>query len=359
MKKKFAFLVHLRSYEQDLPKIAPWLKFVPENCYNFIFNRRPFNPFVFTEVSITPNSTEPDGYLILVPYSGKQLLEQGKKMLPLLKKALQLAAQKGAEITGLGALTSPISGGGKLLLNNPFTAITNGNAYTAVITFKRILQLVKNVEVAAPHIAIVGATGSVGNLVTELLNFHLPAGKYTLVARNAKKLSVLAGHVNLINEDAEVTTATEMDAVKNADVVVLLTSSSDCILKSGHLKKNAVVLDVTQPRNAKPELLIERPDVKLIDGGLVYLPYLNFNRKNIGLPKGISFACLAETMLLALAGHTQDFSVGNPTLQQANYVMELADKFSHLGFGLAPDHCFGEPIKISEAKEVSQQLVLY
>lgn len=339
--KKFAFLVHLRNnYKEDLSVLHPAFGAVPEKFYR-LFRRRPFSPFIWSEVKITPGSSEADGYIIMLPYVAGQLLNQRKFMMPIIKKALKIAAGKGAAIVGLGALTSPITSGGKMLLDNPFTSITNGNAFTAVITFQKTAELIALCPVNKPVVAIVGATGSVGSLVSQLLVKNSLNAGYLLVARNEHRLTGLATLLGKISPFASINTSRDLLDIASADIVVLLTSASDFLLKTEHLKKNAVVLDDTQPRNTHPDLLKERNDIKIIDGGLVSIPGLRFQR-HIGLPSGLSYACLAETILLNLSDHEGHFSIGNPTLEQAEYIRELAQNHSHLGFELAIDHTFGK-----------------
>jgi fatty aldehyde-generating acyl-ACP reductase len=355
--KKFAFLVHLRSsYKTDLALMAKPFGLVPDKVYDFLMSGRPFNPFVWSEVTLTPGAAEPEGYIIMLPYTGKQLLSQQRQMQPLVQKALKLAHTKGAEIMGLGALTSPITLGGKTVAGNPYASITNGNAYTAVITYQKMAKLInKNMTVA-----IVGASGSVGTLVCNLLAKNNCQANYTLIARNQRRLTATAAEMKILNSDIQVQTSTKIADCKNADIVLLLTSAGDCLLKSEHLKQHAIVLDDTQPRNTSPDLLIQRPDITIIDGGLVSVPELKFLQRGICLPKGISFACLAETMLLAQAGYTENFSVGNPTLEQAEYILEKAAEFKHLGFGLAQDHCFGKPVfktTVTNIKEQYEQIL--
>ncbi|UFH54750.1 shikimate dehydrogenase [Spirosoma sp. KNUC1025] len=343
--KKFAFLVHLRSsYRKDLQVLAPPLGWIPDAVYRFALRNRPLAPFVWSDVTLTPDATEPEGYIIMLPYTGRQLLEQQKAMLPRIQEALALAASKGAELMGLGALTSPITIGGKLVSNNPYLSVTNGNAYTAVITWQRIAQLIRECHNPRPVVALVGATGSVGTLVGTLLAKHQPEAKYLLLARNAHRLYRLAADMRAINSSVQTEVYQQLDAIRQADIVVLLTSAADSILQPHHLKMGAVVLDDTQPRNTHPSLLRKRPDVTVIDGGLVTVPHLRCHQRHVGLPAGVSYACLAETMLLAQAHYQGDFSIGNPTLEQAEYIHTVAHRFSHLGFDIAPDHSFGKPI---------------
>ncbi len=342
--KKFAFLIHLRtSYREDFALFSKALRFIPEPLYRLWLRNRPLKPFVWSEMRIRPWATEAEGYIIMVPLLGRQLLEQQRAALPYIEQAVSLAASKGAEIVGLGALTSPITLGGRLLLDNPHATITNGNAYTAVIIHEQIQALLSERAISAPKIAMVGATGSVGTLVNALIAKHLPQAELLLVARQERKLQQLRNALLELHTDVRVGTSTDIGAVRHSDIVVLLTSATDCLLPPQHLKRGAVVIDGTQPRNAQPSLLEMRPDITLIDGGLVSVPSLRFTR-SIDLPAGLSFACLAETMLLALAGRSGHFSIGYPTLEHAAYVAALAQRFRHLGFGLAPAHCFGRPL---------------
>ena len=342
--KKFAFLVHVRSsYRTDLAAVASPFGWLPESFYQYALRNRPLPPFVWSKITFTPNATEPQGYVIMLPYSGQQLLQQQKAMMPRINQALKLASSLGAELVGLGALTSPITLGGKLLANNAHASITNGNAFTAFITWKKVAELIQQCPKRYPVVALVGATGSVGSLVSTLLATYQPEADYLLVARNERKLKGLASEMSSINTRVKPLISQQMEDVRQADIVVLLTSAADALLHSEHLKPGAVVLDDTIPRNTHPALLDERPDVTIIDGGLVDMPYLRISR-DTGLPDRTSYACLAETMLLAQAGHEGNFSLGNPTLAQAEYISGLAQRFSHLGFRPAPDFSFGQPL---------------
>ncbi len=118
--KKFAFLIHLRNYHDDVKLLARPLGLIPEFIYRFLLRNRPLSPFIGSEVRVTPGATEAEGYIIVLPYSGRQLLEQSAEMVPLIKKATKLAASKGAEIMGLGALTSTVTKGGNLVKSNPY-----------------------------------------------------------------------------------------------------------------------------------------------------------------------------------------------------------------------------------------------
>jgi hypothetical protein len=66
---------------------------------------------------------------------------------------------------------------------------------------------------------------------------------------------------------------------------------------------------VARPLDLPPEEVAKRPDVLVIESGEIQLPG-KVSMKYIGLPKGVAYACLAETIVLALEGRFETFTVG-------------------------------------------------
>ena len=66
---------------------------------------------------------------------------------------------------------------------------------------------------------------------------------------------------------------------------------------------------MARPLDLPPEEVAKRPDVLVIESGEIQLPG-DVKMKNIGLPKGVAYACLAETIVLALEGRFESFTVG-------------------------------------------------
>jgi len=342
--RKFAFLVHLRSYREDLKHIARPLGWLPDQFYHFTLGKRPLRPFLWSDVAIGADGDEASGSIIMVPYSGRQLLERPRQMLPIVQDAVDLAVSKGATMIGLGGLISPVTLGGKLVAGRATYGVTNGNAFTAVTIFRRLQRLLDDFCGFRPTIAVVGATGSVGSLLCKMLAAQERDARYLLVARNARKLDSFCHEVSRQYTSVSMSTSVRMDDVRNADIVVLVTSDAGSLLNPSHLRENCIVLDATQPRNASRLITTLRSDIQLIDGGLVSVPSLRTNKiGRLGLPSGISFACMAETMLLSLSGHNADFSIGNPGLEHAEAIGQMARKHDHLGFKTAEDHTFGKP----------------
>jgi hypothetical protein len=51
-------------------------------------------------------------------------------------------------------------------------------------------------------------------------------------------------------------------------------------------------------------------DVLVIESGEILLPGANVEMKDIGLPPKVAYACLAETIVLALEGRYEVFTIG-------------------------------------------------
>lgn len=352
----FAFLVHPRAdVAPDMGRVWSPLGVVPESAWQWGLRHLPLPPLTLARVHRRRRSdadgdvgSGPDllGHVLVVPVGARQLLTEDRRwVLGKIEQAVDRAIDLGASVVGLGALTAPVTAGGRLLRERPGVTLTTGNASTAHLTVEALRRLLP----VGPggHIAVVGATGSVGSCVVRLLADEPIGTELTLVAREPKRLTSLAQEVAATlssrGRPAEVHTARTMEAVREADLVLILTSASDALLRGEHLKRGAVVLDDTQPRNTDPALASERPDVLVVDGGVAAIPGIDV-RGDIGLPRGLAYACLCETMLMALDGH-RAHAVGAADVGHARRMRDAARRHAHLGFTLAePALSFGRPV---------------
>lgn len=338
--KRFAFLVHPRAdVATDMGRVWGPLGSIPAAAWDWGMRRLPLPPVTLAPVHRRDVEGGPAGWIIVVPVGARAMLTEDRRwVVGKVEQAIDKAESLGAEIVGLGALNAPVTGGGRLLRRRPGLTVTTGNAFTAHLTVEALRRLLP----AAPgsHIAIVGATGSVGSCVVRLLADEPLGGELTLIARGERRLGELAAEVR--SAGVAVRTSTSMDAVRDADLVLVLTSSADAVIGSQHLKRGAVVLDDTQPRNTDPALQSERPDVLVIDGGVAAVPGIDI-RGDIGLPRGTAYACLCETMLMAFSGDSER-AVGEAQVGHALRMRDAARRFSHLGFSLADPLSFGRPV---------------
>lgn len=347
--QKFAFLIHFRNSISDDLRIC-WkpLSLIPDTFYNKLINKVQFTSMKWGKMKdIIHNRTI--GRNEFIPMSPEMFFSMGQKeVVARLDKVLDKLVAKGYKMVGLGALTSAMTLGGAGLRHRTDIGITNGNAFTAVILAKAVEKLVNIQPNLHSKQAIVGASGSVGSCMAKLLVKQQLCEELLLVARNTNRLEKLKQQLQSINPHVKIHLSTQIADIKQAKMTTLLTASSENLLSADYLAKDAVILDGTQPRNSSPELLKLRPDVTVVDGGIVSVPGIDLSiKQGIGLPNNHYFACLCETALLTLAGHNSHFSIGQPELEQAEYVSELADQYSDYGFQLAPFLSFGKQLKNS------------
>src|SRR6185503_3607055 len=121
---KFAFIVHPRS-RADIQRKYHIFKYLPDICTD-LFTKY-FWPVTLSKItglkSLT-NSNEIEGFVISILPTAKQMVEDRPLALKRIIQACILAKKKGANIVGLGGLTSSFSKGGLDLLNSVDINIT-------------------------------------------------------------------------------------------------------------------------------------------------------------------------------------------------------------------------------------------
>jgi predicted amino acid dehydrogenase len=253
----------------------------------------------------------------------------GNSPIPLrkVKQACLLAKNLGCKRVGLGSFTSVVSKSGTLLTGNPELAglhFTTGNTTTAYTTLSNIS---KHSGEAGMHteettIALLGATGSIGKAVSIYLA-KLPYKECILIGRDNAKLESLKREIDgeAGGRVRKITTTSSLDSIREADVLVVMTSSASFLVDSRLLKSGSLVLDITQPSNISDLVVRERSDVTFIDIGLVQTPGVEI-RYNLGIARGTAFACLAETMILASEHSEEDF-VGHVDFRHIDRIEKL------------------------------------
>ena len=92
-------------------------------------------------------------------------------------------------------------------------------------------------------------------------------------------------------------------------IVTATSGAGKRILDIMKVKPGCVITDVARPLDIPAEDVAKRPDVLVIESGEIQLPG-EVHMKDIGLPKGIAYACLAETIVLALEARFENFTLG-------------------------------------------------
>lgn len=324
---RFAFVIHPLT-ARDAARKYPVARIMPTAMIEAVLRKKsPIRVSHITGVrSITGAETE--GWFIGCPLSAHQLIT-----LPVDEVYAKIAAcvrfgiECGADVIGLGAFTSVAGDGGISVQRLANAPVTTGNSYTVATAIDGALQACDLLEVdrMSATLAVVGATGSIGRTCAEVMGPEF--AKTLWIGRDLDRTrQIAAGQPN-----AEATT--DIAALREADVVMTVTSSDSAIILPEHLRPGCVVCDVARPRDVSVRVAKERPDVLVIEGGVVDVPgEVNFGF-DFGFPPKTAYACMSETMMLALEGRPESFTLGKDvSVEQVQETRRLAAKH---GFKLA------------------------
>jgi predicted amino acid dehydrogenase len=244
-------------------------------------------------------------------------------------------------LCGLAAYISLVGKKGVLVAKQVQVPVTTGTAYTIAMALEatfRAAQLV-GMPLESCRALVIGATGTIGHVCSAMLNTKVP--QLTLVARNKQRLSDLT--ISLKHGIAALDTSDDIPtSVERADLIIACTNTPTTLIDPKRLKPDTIVCDVSQPHNIDPEAARQRRDILVVDGGVVSPPgHVNFNF-NFGLAPGLAFACIAETMILALEEKYVSYSLGgNVSLSKVREITALGRKH---GFQLAELRSFDREV---------------
>jgi predicted amino acid dehydrogenase len=322
-KSRFAFVIHPLS-QQYFRKVEPLrtvTRLAPHQVMEVVEKAVAYSPpFTYSHVTgiVSPTGAEAEGWLITVGGTPKEMLAHDPEFTyKRLLTAAETAQKLGAQIMGLGAFTKVVGDAGVTVARRAPLPVTTGNSYSASAALwaaHEALRQVGLVEVDAQgdirgNAMVVGATGAIGSVCARLL--AVAEARLWLVSPETAKLLTLKALIEEENPGAEVHIATTPDAaLPDMDLVVTATSGAGKrVLDILAVKPGAVITDVARPLDLSAEDVAKRPDVLVIESGEIQLPG-EVRMKDIGLPHGVAYACLAETVVLALEGRYETFTVG-------------------------------------------------
>jgi acetylornithine/succinyldiaminopimelate/putrescine aminotransferase/acyl-CoA synthetase (AMP-forming)/AMP-acid ligase II/predicted amino acid dehydrogenase len=399
---RFGFVVHPLdhdSYRQFDPSLAVFstreIAEVSSHWGDLV------EPFVVGSARIVSDTgAVADGEFVVVPRTAGELhaVDHGAAV-ALVGQAVQVARERGAGVVGLGAHVSVVTGAGTDL-RDPGVPVTPGNAFTALSTYDTVVQACAALELppAEATAAVLGAAGSVGRALSLLLAGEL--GRLILVgnpahpelslralrlaaeravaalaeaeawgsgpiARRVSELLAADGAaadalVDVLLEEELLTLTTDAERfLPLADVVVATTSSPDTVVGPEHLRPGAIACDVARPLNVSPAVARERPDVLVLEGGLVEVPGGIDLGWDFGLPPGTAFACMCEPMLLALEGRPE--AGGSGFEAPPRLLADLRAWAVRHGFRAAAPRTFGRAVteddwrRLREARQAQRE----
>lgn len=295
----------------------------------------PFKREILTGVRSQATDEEIIGHMILCTFLPEQVaFTDGEFILDKVVAAGEISEKLGDKIIGLGAYASQVGRKGQLVARRLNIPVTTGNSYTVAMaaeaTLKAAYEL--HIPIKQAKVAIVGATGSIGRVLALIFAERTP--HLRLVARNETRLINLATEVCVHVPKADPIISTNInEAISDADIILTSTSTPKEIIDVSVLKPGALICDISRPKNVRPDKAKMRDDILIIEGGIVKPPGEPDFHFSFGLPPGLAYACMAETMILAFENKYVDYSIGGSvTLQKVREIYLLGKKH---GFELA------------------------
>ncbi|MBK8045731.1 MAG: serine carboxypeptidase [Anaerolineales bacterium] len=330
---KFSFVIHPLnvSFIHKHP-IFRWTKYLPDDLVEWTAAYMP--PMYVSRITGGKSPTTGqriEGYLYTLGATPRQMMKHDASFsYGQINQVARMAERKGARILGLGAFTSVVGDAGITIAHESDIAITSGNSLTVAMTLeaaKKAVQLMGATDLSKGKAMIVGATGSIASVCSRLIAQAI--GNVVLVSIEPEKLLELKRTIQRETPGAEVTIATKAgDLISDCDLVITATSAfGQRVIDITKCKLGAVICDGARPPDINPKEAALRPDVLVIESGEVLIPGdIDFGY-DIGLPPKTSYACLAETALLAMDGRFEDYTLGrNITMERVKEIYKLSLK---------------------------------
>jgi predicted amino acid dehydrogenase len=323
-KSRFAFVIHPLSQEyfRSVEPLGTIAKLAPPAAMDAMEKALAYlPPFVYSHVTgiRSPTGAEAEGWLITVGGTPKELMAHRPEFTyGRLLAAAETARKLGAQVMGLGAFTKVVGDAGVTVAKRAPLPITTGNSYSASGALWAARDAVQRLGIAEidaqgrikGKAMVVGATGSIGSVCARLL--ALSSDELWLVSPESAKLLALKRDIERQDPRAEIhIAATPNGHLHDMDVIVTATSGAGKrVLDITQVKPGCVITDVARPLDLSAEDVAKRPDVLVVESGEIELPGEEVKMRGIGLPPGVAYACLAETVVLALEGRYETFTVG-------------------------------------------------
>ena len=356
----FAFIIHPIDPKRDVSRKYPFLgRVLNERQIDFFSTF--FPPVYISEIEgIRSEATgkEIKGWFIACPYTPRRMLELSEKTV--YRKIIQtgrLAEKLGAQMLGLGAFTSVVGDAGITIAEALDVPVTTGDSYTVTVAVDAIREAacIMDIPLRRATAAVVGATGTIGQVCADLLADDVE--RLYLIGRREDKLEELRDRLQAraetgrsVHARAELIVSTKMDVLPEAQLILTVTSAVHDVIRPEFLQPGSVICDVARPRDVSAMVARVRDDILVIDGGMVDVPGPVDFHFNFGFPPGKAYACMAETIALALEGRFEDYTLGKHLTRER--VEEIGSMARKHGFRLSGFRSFEREVTPQQIEAV-------
>ena len=350
--ERFGFVIHPLDVRRDVARRFPALSLLPLRWLDFLSGY--FPPVYLSHVTGIRSALgiEAEGWLVACP-----LTPRAMKRLPLRRvyhqivRAGRLAERLGARVVGLGALTSAVGDAGVSVARGLNVPVTTGNSYTVAVTCASVRRIARNLGKTLENlsVAVLGATGSIGGACSRMLRARV--GRLILIGRSEDAVEAMVQELHNRGE-GELLGSTDLLALRGADVIVSATNAAGPLIRPGHFRPGAVIYDLALPPDVSAAVRALEAEVTVVSGGEVVVPGKMQSGFEFGLPPGSAYACMAETIALALERRYESFTVGRTI--SPRQVSEIAEITRRHGFRPAPLRSNGQLLDIPLGDEIGR-----
>jgi len=321
--KEFVWLVHPRDLS-DFFKKMHFLKIFPGWFISFMIRFLP--PFIISNFFIEQKNLK--GYVIAIPLLPHQINYNPKLAAKKTKRALKFAEKIGAKYISLGGFLPSIVYKNGFDKRFPFVFF-DGTNLLARLTLQTIEEILSGDKTSREKLVfgIIGATTKTGSILTKLLVQEY-IYKIILFGKTEEHLTKLREECLEIRKDIHIEISTNLADIDECDFVILTAYLTEGEVIMNSLKKNAIFLSAIEPVSPFVfELEKTRKDVKLIKGISVKTPGVTYEGYDFGLPKGNSFVCITEGIILIDDKQATDSLLSFNLKRSLNTVKELFNKY--------------------------------
>lgn len=330
------------------------LKYVPERLIEGVMCAIP--PIYASDITGIRSALgeEAEGIFIACPLTARQMVQYPESyVLKKIVEACKKAEKLGAGLIGLGAFTSVVGDKGITISKALDTPVTTGNSYTVATALEGTLLAAKQMDLALEQeqVSVIGATGSIGRACAKILAPH--AVRMNLLARHRDMLMELAGELTAGHPGLQVHCYTEHEigrCLRHSRIVLTASGAVGELIQPEMLQPGSVICDVARPRDVALRVAQQRDDLLVIEGGMVMVPGPVDFHFNFGFPPRTSYACMAETMILALEKRFECYSLG-PELELEK-IREIAGLARKHGFQLAGLRSFERAVSPEAVEQI-------
>lgn len=354
---KFCFVIHPLSLE-DVARYEPGAKGKGDAIMRKIMEWMPPWAVVHVTGVRAPDGREAEGWFVSAPLLPEQMVEfPREEVYKRILSAIEIGVQLGAQVAGLGAFTAVVGDGGVTVNERSPIPVTTGNSLTIGAGVQSFFRAAREMGIDAHEatVAVVGATGSIGNACLRLIAPHVK--HVVMVARNETRLRKMHEKIASQLPCGSSYTTDVSAAVRRSQMVLTATSSTQEIVQPEDLRTGAVVCELSLPHDVSRRVARERPDVLVTEGGNMFVPgNPRFERVrergndfDLNLPPRTALACMSETMILALEGRFEPYTLGRGI--ELDKVVEMETMAQRCGFELADMRAFDAAITAERVAE--------